>query len=174
MPHNEDLTWADVVRKIEAPCRILLREIPAAEEVRLDLIAAQNGATDLAWGRTLFECFDTKNVTLTINETANTVACQAGANLFANARVGRDVQLTGWVDADNNQTTEITAKIDSDTIEIANHTGTLVNATEDARAQENPMQFELDKIDDLQATMVGIGNIDTTFNTNAELLRDFS
>lgn len=180
MPHNDEITWADAVKKIEAPCRILLRELPAAEEVRLDLIAAQDSATDLAWGRILFETGDTRTSTLTVTASTKVINCLTGANLFSGFRVGRNVQLSAFTNAGNNQTTEITA-VDSDSITVGDATGLVDETDTAARAQENPDSIELDKIDDLQATMVGIEDLNKALNNTTitasdiiGLLRDFS
>lgn len=180
MPANTDLTFTDEVRKLEAPCKILLRELAAADAVYLDITDDQDGITDLAWGRILFETTDTQNTTLIMDAVAKTVSCRTGANLFANIRVGRNVQITSFLTAGNNQTTEITAKISNDTIEIGNATGLVSETDTTARAQENPEQFELDKINELQATALALHelygaltNEITTTADRAALLRDF-
>ena len=182
MPINEEFYWEDASRKMEYTCKILLRELPAAEEVYQDLLAAQDTATDLAWGRILFQTVDTKTTTLVVDATAKTVSCRAGANLFANVQVGRNVQLTGFTNAGNNQTTEITSKVSNDAIGIADATGLVDETDTAARAQENPEQYQLDKIDALQATALAVHELwDALDNAStiavkdrAALLRDFS
>lgn len=180
MPISEELTWDDVSGKLVTPLRILLREIFAAKAVYDDLINDQGGLTDLAFGRILFETTDTKSTTLIIDATAKTISCRTGANLFANIRVGRNLQMTSFTNGGNNQTTEITSKISNDSIGINIATGLVDETDTAARAQENPEQYELDKIAKLHATKTillqiyddFVGGTPTT-SDKAALARDF-
>ena len=137
MAYKEDLTIANVQARLKTVCLDLLNAVDQGYDESLKLTDAQNGATTLAWSRTLYQVGDTGVVTLSVDSAAKTISCLTGAGLFANFRVGRDVQLTNFTNAGNNQTTEITAKPDDDTITIGSATG-LVNETDtSARAQEN-------------------------------------
>lgn len=142
MAYKEDLTIANVQSRLKTVCLDLLNAVDQGYDEFLKLTDAQNGATTLAWSRILYQVGDTGSVTLTVDSAAKTVSCITGAGLFANFRIGRDVQLTSFVNAGNNQTTEITARPDDDTITIGNATG-LVNETDStARAQENTTSEE--------------------------------
>lgn len=174
MAYREELSWDEVKQKMLAPCRTLIREIAAAKEVSAYMADAQDTLTDLAWGRILFDTGDTRNVTLTIDATAKTIECLPGAGLFEKHKVGRDVQITGFVTAGNNQTTEITSKVSNDKIGISSATG-LVNETDTtARAQGNPDSIEQDWIDKLQLATAALDSIDTTLQANIDAIRDFS
>ena len=152
MANKEDLRIAVVTDGLKTRCLAVLDALDEAADYAVKLTDAQDGGTVLAWSRTLYGTVDTGNVTLTVDSAAKTVKCVAGANLFANARPGRDVQLTNFTNAGNNQTTEITAVPDADTVTIGDATG-LVNETDgNARAQENTTAEE-------QAIVTGITTI---------------
>ena len=137
MANKEDLRIAVVKDGLKIRSLAILDALNDAADYAVRLTDAQDGGTVLAWSRTLYGVGDTGSVTLIVDSAAKTVKCQTGAGLFANFRVGRDVQLTSFVNAGNNQTTEITARPDDDTITIGSATG-LVNETDtSARAQEN-------------------------------------
>lgn len=137
MANKDNLRISVVEQGLKTHCNALIDAIDAAADYAVKLTDAQDGGTTLAWSRTLYGVADTGNVTLTVDAAAKTISCLAGAGLFANYRVGRDVQLTNFTNAGNNQTTEITSTPTVDTIGISSATG-LVNETDNnARAQEN-------------------------------------
>lgn len=137
MANKDDLRIAVVADGLKTHCEAILTALDAAADYATRLTDAQDGATVLAWSRILYNVLDTGNVTLTVDSAAKTISGPTGSGYFANARVGRDVQLTNFTNAGNNQTTEITAVPNNDTITIGNATG-LVNETDtNARAQEN-------------------------------------
>lgn len=181
MTYKTRLTIADVERALQIPARTLLREITAAEEVYQDLLNAQDSQTVLAWTRDLFAKPDTGNVTLSVNATTKVISCRTGANYFAGFEVGRDVQITNFTNAGNNQTTEITAQT-NDSITIGDATG-LVDETDDpnARCQQNPTQDEQDIVTAavnaaaaLHELYGAMTNVATTTADRAAKLRDFA
>ena len=145
MANKDDLRISVVSGGLKLHCTAVLDAIDDAAKYAGQLTDAQDSLTDLAWGRVLFGLGDTGQATLTVDATAKTISCLAGAALFANYTVGRDVQLTNFTNGGNNQTTEITAVAD-DSITIGNATG-LVNETDNnARAQESPKPDESDQV----------------------------
>lgn len=144
MAYKQDLTIANVQSRLKTVCLDLLNAVDQGYDEYLKLTDAQDGATVLAWSRILYQLADTGNTTLTVDAAAKTVSCLAGAGLFANFRVGRNIQFTNFTNAGNLVTTLITAKASDDQVTIGNETG-LVNETDtNARGQENPTQPELD------------------------------
>lgn len=163
MANKEDLRISVVKDGLKTRCLAVLDALDEAADYAVKLTDAQNGGTVLAWSRTLYGVGDTGSVTLTVDSAAKTVSCLAGAGLFANFRIGRDVQLTSFVNAGNNQTTEITTRPDDDTIGIANATG-LVNETDStARAQENTTSEE-------QAIVTAVTAIRDRFSEGGDFL----
>lgn len=182
MPYNEEFRWEDAVRKTETFTRGGLRELFAGEEAYQDLLQAQGSLTNLAWGRILFNLVDTKTTTLTINATAKTIRCLPGAGLFANAKVGRKLQITNFsVNPTNNQTTLITKWVSADELEITEATSLVDETDINARAQENTLAHEDSMVTALKATALAahqlytdfIGGTPTTSN-KAALYRDFA
>ena len=159
MPYNEEFRWEDAVRKMEIASRTLLREIQAGEEVYQDILRAQGGVTDVTWGRTLFNTAETGEITLSVNATTKVISGPSGGNYFASFRIGRDTKLSGFTNGGNNQTTEVTART-NDSITIGDATG-LVDETDtsNAECQENPSTEELEFIDGLQASIVGLHDL---------------
>ena len=146
MSYKEDLTIATVTARLKTVSLDLLNAIDQGYDESMKLTDAQDGATVLAWSRILYQLADTGNTTLTVDATAKTVSCLAGAGLFANHRVGRNIQFTNFTNGGNNVTTLITAKASDDQITIGNEGG-LVNETDtNARGQENPTQSEQDVV----------------------------
>jgi len=136
MANKDNLRISVVEEGLKEHCNAVIDAIDAAADYAVKLTDAQDGGTVLAFSRTLYNVADTGQATLTVNAAGTTVSCLTGANLFANYRVGRDVQLTNFTNAGNNQTTEITA-VSADSITIGGAVG-LVNETDNnARAQEN-------------------------------------
>jgi|GEM_PF-4454343 len=137
MAYKEDLTIANVTARLKARSLAILDAIDAGYDESLKLTDAQDGATVLAWSRILYQTGDTGNTTLTVDSAAKTISCLAGAGLFANFRVGRNIQTTNFTNAGNNVTELITAKASDDQITLGDATG-LVNETDtNARGQEN-------------------------------------
>lgn len=137
MAYKADLRFGVATAGMRTHARAVLDAIDAAAKYSAELTDAQGGDTTLAWSRVLFGTANTGNVTLTVNATAKTISCTAGAGLFANHRVGRDVQITGFsTNPGNNQTTEITGQTD-DNITIANATGLVDETDDNAKVQEN-------------------------------------
>ena len=180
MAYNDDLTWDQASRNLEVSSRTLIRELKSGEETYQDLLRAQGNATDLAWGRILFETGDTGVGTLTMSASSSTISCLSGAGSFSGHRVGRDVQISNFSNAGNNQTTEITAKLDNDRIVIGNASGLVSETDNAARVQENPTQNELDQIDELQATALALNRMHVYAESTASgsaayaLMRDFT
>lgn len=137
MANKENLRIATVEDGLKTRSLNVLAAIDEAADYATKLTDAQDGGTALAWSRTLYNVADTGSVTLTIDQTAKTVKCVTGAGLFANFRIGRDVQLTSFPTGANNQTTEITSKPDDDTIGINGAIGLADETDSSARAQEN-------------------------------------
>jgi len=145
MANKDDLRINVVEDGLRTHCNAIIDAIDAAAAYADNLTDAQNGSTVLAWSRILYNVSDTGQATLTVDSAAKTISCLTGANLFSNFRVGRDVQLTNFTNAGNNQTTEITV-VSNDSITIGSATG-LVNETDtNARAQENTSSTEQDKV----------------------------
>lgn len=162
MANKEDLRIAVVKDGLKTLTESILTSLDAAADYAVRLTDAQDGGTVLAWSRTLYGVGDTGSVTLTVDSAAKTISCLTGANLFANFRVGRDVQLTSFVNAGNNQTTEITA-VAADSITIGSATG-LVNETDNsARAQENTTSEE-------QAIVTAVTAIRDRFSEGGDFL----
>lgn len=143
-----------------------------AYEYAIRLTNAKNGATDLAWGRILYGLADTGNATLTVDATLKRISCIAGAGLFANYTPGRDAQLTNFTNAGNNQTTEITAYINADTVEIASATGLVDETDTNARVQENPTQPELDYVNKVNQFITDATTMNTALGTVKANLMD--
>jgi hypothetical protein len=181
MTYKTRYTFEEVERILQIPCRTLLREMGSGEEVYQDLLNAQNSQTVLAWSRDLYGLPDTGNVTLSVNATTKVISCRTGANYFAGFQIGRDVQITNFTNAGNNQTTEITAQ-SNDSITVGDATG-LVDETDDpnARVQQNPTQEQQDSVTAVVNTALSLHelygaltNVATTTADRAAKLRDFT
>lgn len=149
MTNKDSLRIAVVEDGLKKHCRAVLDVIDDAATYADELTDAQDGGTNLAWGRTLFNTADTGSVTLTVTVGSPNavVSCLTGANLFANFRVGRDVQLTSFTNGGNNKTTEILEQT-NDSITVINTS--MVNETDNtARAQENTTSEEGDIVTDI-------------------------
>lgn len=151
MANKSKLRISVVEAGLKEHCNAVLNAIDNAAAYAAELTDAQDGDLTNVWGRTLYATANTGKVTLTINATAKTVTCLAGAGLFINFRVGRDVQLALFSNGANNQSTEITA-VTEDSITVGNATG-LVDETDTAsRATENIASDEKDFVDEIIVT----------------------
>lgn len=146
MAYKDDLRIATVKSLLREKIIALIDAVDGAARLAAELTDAQNGATVLAWARTLFGLADTGNVTLTVTASTKTISCQTGANYFSGFRVGRDVQLTNFTNAGNNQTVEIKS-VAADRITLVDSSTGWVDETDtNARVQENPTQPEQDEV----------------------------
>lgn len=172
MAYKSDLRIGAVQALMASRSRAVIDAIDAAAKLSAELTDAQGGDTVLSWSRTLYGTGNTGNVTLTVDATAKTISCTAGAGLFANFRVGRDAQITGFSgNAGNNQTTEITAQTD-DSITIANATG-LVNETDpNAKVQENTTADEQAIVTALVAAHARLAQLQDALDNSAVVTAD--
>lgn len=153
MANKNDLSISVITQGLKTHSNSVLDSIDAAVKYANQLLDAQDAQNDIVWGRILYGLADTEISTLTVDATAKTVSCLSGAGLFANFRIGRDVQLASFTNAGNLQTTEITSKPDDDTIGIGNASG-LVNETDTtSRVMESPTLAEKDVVADIN-TMI--------------------
>lgn len=175
MAINEELTWAEVNRSLEAACKILIREGDAAEELRLKLLDAQDSDTVTTWAIRLFDLVDTGPQTLTIDAVAKTVSCFTGANLFTNVQVGQDIKLTFFsVNPGNNQEALCTARPTADTVEILQAVG-LVNETDsNANLRQQSTAAQDAKVTKAVNTAAALGRIYAAIQLEIALLRDFT
>lgn len=152
MSYKADLSISVVESRLKIHSNALLEAIDAAYSEYLKLTDAQDGVSNLLWARLLFDLADTDFATLTVDATAKTISCLAGANLFANFRVGRDVQLSGFTQGGNNQTEEVKTVTD-DMITLVDTASGLVNETDtNARVQEASTTVENDRVTAVVAT----------------------
>ena len=146
MAYTSDLRLATVQALLKEKINNVIAAIDDGADLAKRLTDAQDGSTVLAWSRVLFGTADTGNNTLTVNATAKTVSCLAGAGLFSAFRVGRNVQLTNFTNAGNNQTVEIKT-VTADTITLVDTSTGWVNETDtNARGQENTTLTEQDVV----------------------------
>lgn len=163
MAYKGELRIATVEARLKEKITAAIDALDAAAKLATELTDAQNGATVLAWSRILYGLADTANATLTVDVATKTVSCLAGANLFSGFRVGRDVQLTNFTNAGNNQTVEIKT-VTADSITLVDTSTGWVNETDtNARGQENPTADE-------QAKVTAITNARTYLSDGADFL----
>lgn len=146
MAYKDELRIATVEARLKESITALIDAIDAGTRLATELTDAQDGQTVLAWSRDLYGLADTGNATLTVDQATKTISCPTGANLFSGFRVGRDVQISNFTNAGNNQTVEIkTVTADSITL-VDSSTGWVSETDTNARVQENPTQPEQDKV----------------------------
>lgn len=180
MAYITDLRLATVKSMLKEHINDVLLAIDSGAKLAQSLTDAQNGTTTLAWSRVLYGTADTDNSTLTVNATAKTVSCLAGAGLFSAFRVGRNVQLTNFTNAGNNQTVEIKA-VTADTITLVDTSTGWVNETDtNARAQENTTIAEQDVVtaiiatrDDLTELKNALDNVAVATSDRRSVLADW-
>ena len=148
MSYKTDLSIAVVEGILKTNCNALITDIDAAYDAFIKITDAKNGQTELAWARDLFNTADTLNATLTVDAATKTISCLAGAGLFANFRVARDVQITNFTNGGNNQTVEVKeVATDGDSITLVDSSSGWVNETDtNARVRENPNSEESDRV----------------------------
>jgi len=180
MTYGPYLSFDEVSRIAQAPCRTILRELQAAEEAYQRLLDAQAGQSVILWSRDLYQLPDTDFVTLSVVASTGVVSCRTGANLFSNFQIGQDVQLSGFTNGGNNKTTEILDQT-SDSITVVNTS--MVDETEDpnARAQQTATTPQTDSVTALVNAMLALHELygamtnETTATADrAALLRDFA
>lgn len=162
MANKSDLRIAVVKEGLKTRTSAVIQALDNAQAYVAELTDAQDGATSLAWSRILYGLADTGSVTLTVTVGSPNavISCLTGANLFDGFTVGRDVQITSFVNAGNNKTTEILAQT-SDSITVIN-TG-MVNETDaSARCQVNPTAVENGVVDDVVSTKAQFPDLTTT------------
>lgn len=148
--HSDDVTYDQVFQIARNPLNQLLQVILSVGEAYDDLEEMRNSRTAQAWARDLRGLQNTGLTQLDIDATGKTVKCRPGFALFSAVNVNRDVVLSGFTNAGNNQTTLITGRPDNDTLTIADASG-LVTETGggDERAIVNATTEERDKLQDL-------------------------
>jgi len=137
MAYKEDLSIAVVAGRLKIHSNALLDAIDVGYSEYLKLTDAQGGVSDALWARVLFALADTNFATLTVVASAKTISCLTGANLFANFRVGRDIQLSGFTNGGNNQTEEIKTVTDDMITLVDGATGLVDETDTNARGQES-------------------------------------
>lgn len=160
MAYKEELRIATVEAVLKEHCEAVLTAVDNAYSQYLRLTDAQDGGTVLAWSRTLYGLADTGNSTLSVDAATKTISCATGANLFSGFRVGRDVQITNFTNAGNNQTVEVKT-VTADSITLVDSSTGWANETDDtnARVQENPTQPEQDKVTAVTNTSIRFSNL---------------
>lgn len=180
MAYKEDLRISVVAAGLKERIEAILNAIDEGAKYADELTDAQNGATVLAWSRILYGLADTSNATLTVDATAKTISCLAGANLFSGFTVGRDVQITNFTNAGNNQTVEVKT-VTADVITLVDSSTGWVNETDtNARVQENPSQGEQDVVtavtntrSDLSELQDALDNVAVTTADRRSVLQDW-
>ena len=183
MSFNENITLQELERTIQQKARALVNSILDAEELFKDLSQAGIYSQNV-FARTLYSLPDTGKRVLSVDATNKQITCLAGANFFASFLVGRQINISGFVNAGNNSVDSdlITAKT-NDSITLGNST-TLVNETDvdGARIKTNSFQDEKDIVNAAQATLTAMNEIFNFANNGASpvqgdrlaLLRDFT
>ncbi|MDH3981290.1 MAG: hypothetical protein OES84_00140 [Kiritimatiellaceae bacterium] len=146
MAYKDELRISAVESLLKQKILNILAALDEGVELADRLTDAQDGATVLAWSRILYSLADTGNATLTVDSATKTISCLTGANLFSNFRVGRDVQLTNFTNAGNNQTVEIKTVTDDSITLVDSSSGWVTETDTNARAQMNPTQTEQNKV----------------------------
>lgn len=149
----------DVILEIERQAKTLQRVLDEADRSYDALLAAQNGATNLAWGRILFSLADTGNVTLTAVASDKTIEGSPGHSVFTAFKPGRNIQITNFTNAGNNQTVEVSSVVSPDKLYLAGWTAPVDETDTNARAQENPTQPELDIVQDVVDARVAMNEL---------------
>ena len=146
MAYKEQLRISTIESLLRQKILNILSALDEGAELADQLTDAQDGATVLAWSRILYALADTGNATLTVDSATKTISCLPGANLFSNFRVGRDVQLSNFTNAGNNQTVEIKTVTDDSITLVDSSSGWVTETDTNARGQENPTSPEQDKV----------------------------
>ncbi len=142
-------TIDDVLLIMEQQGKTVLRVLNEAEQAYQGLLSAQDGGTNLAWSRRLFQLSDTGNVTLTVVASDKTIEGQPGHSVFQSFTPGRDIQITNFTNAGNNQTLEISSVVNPDKLYLAGWSAPVDETDTNARGQENGTQPELDIVQDI-------------------------
>lgn len=147
MAYKTELRIATVAERLKAHCRALIQTIDDAYSEYLKITDARNGQGVNIWSRVLYGTGDTGQVTLTVNATEKSVACLTGANLFSNYRVGRDINLSGFTNSENNQNNiEIITVTDDKLTLDQSSTGWISETDTTARVRENATSLEEDVV----------------------------
>ena len=152
MAYKDDLRISTVAARLKETGTAIIDAIDAGTRLSTELLDAQGSDSILEFSRRLYGLADTGESTLTVDATLKKISCLAGANLFSGFRVGRNVQLTNFTNAGNNQTEEV-KEVSADYIIFVDTSTGWVNETDtDARAQEDPTQPEQDVVSAVAAT----------------------
>ena len=171
MANKSKLSISTVEQGLKEHCTAVLDAIDDGASYASKLLDAQGTDSTAVWSRILYATANTGKVTLTVDATAKTVSCLSGAGLFANFRVGRDVQLALFSNAGNNQTTEITARTD-DSITVASASGLVDETDTTARAWENTTPDERDIVDAIIATYARLNELKDALDNTAVTTAD--
>ena len=153
MAYKKDAKIATIEQRLKERSRALIDAIDGGYQDYLELTDAQNGQSVQVWTMDIYDLGDTKQSTLTVTASTRTISCLTGAGLFANFRVGRNVYISGFTNAGNNQSTVEIAAVTDDSITLIDSSSGWVDETdENARVREIGITDETDKVNAIITT----------------------